>query len=175
VTKLSRIEQQNPDARQAENFRKLIVAMSTDIRVIIVKLADRLHNLETLAGVENPDKRRRALERIAERDPGRAERLAGLRHVLPPRPAGTRALLRGAQPTGAGVVVGWHVGFDGLDTFAGILAALGRAREPIRMRFARVDPPPEDTAAFERWLDELWCGLDRDVEALGSPPPGRTG
>jgi 1-acyl-sn-glycerol-3-phosphate acyltransferase len=123
----------------------------------------------------NPDKRRRALERIAERDPGRAERLAGLRHVLPPRPAGTRALLRGAQPTGAGVVVGWHVGFDGLDTFAGILAALGRAREPIRMRFARVDPPPEDTAAFERWLDDLWCGLDRDVEALGNPPPGRTG
>lgn len=123
----------------------------------------------------NHDKRRRALERIAERDPQRAARLDGLRHVLPPRPAGTCALVRGARPTGAGVVVGWHVGFDGLDTFAGILTALGREHPPIRMRFARVDPPPDDDAAFERWLDDLWCRLDRDVEALGSHPPGRTG
>lgn len=118
----------------------------------------------------NPSKRRRALERIGERDPGRASRLAGLTHVLPPRPAGTRALLEGAATRDAGVVVGWHVGFDGLDTFAGILAALARPRTPLRMRFARVDAPSVlEGPVFERWLDDRWLQLDRDVAALGEP------
>src|SRR6201996_9785893 len=45
VTKLSRIELQTDQAKQAENFRKLILAMSEDIRVLLVKLADRLHNM----------------------------------------------------------------------------------------------------------------------------------
>lgn len=114
----------------------------------------------------NASKRRRALERIAERDPDRADRLAGLRHVLPPRPAGTRALLAGAAEVDAAVVIGWHVGFDGLDTFAGILAALGRARTPIRMRFARVDAPDADDPGFDRWLDDLWCRVDQEVDEL---------
>ncbi|MFI5021259.1 MAG: HD domain-containing protein, partial [Alphaproteobacteria bacterium] len=43
VTKLSRIELQSEASRQAENFRKLLLAMSEDIRVLLVKLADRLH------------------------------------------------------------------------------------------------------------------------------------
>jgi 1-acyl-sn-glycerol-3-phosphate acyltransferase len=117
----------------------------------------------------NPAKRRRALERIAERDSARAERLSGLAHVLPPRPAGTRALLRGAAAVDARVAVGWHVGFDGLDTFAGILAALARPRTPIRMRVARVDPPSQlEGAEFDRWLDDLWVQVDRDVAALGA-------
>lgn len=114
----------------------------------------------------NASKRRRALERIAERDPDRAARLAGLRHVLPPRPAGTRALLAGSAQVDAAVVIGWHVGFDGLDTFAGILAALGRARTPIRMRFARVDAPDTDDPGFDRWLDDLWCRVDQEVDEL---------
>ncbi len=62
----------------------------------------------------NDAKRRRALERIAERDAERAERLSVLQHVLPPRPAGTRSLLGAAQPTD--VVLGWHVGLEGFDT-----------------------------------------------------------
>ncbi len=59
VTKLSRIEFQNDQAKQAENFRKLILAMSEDIRVLLVKLADRLHNMRTIRHLKNADKRRR--------------------------------------------------------------------------------------------------------------------
>lgn len=65
VTKLSRIEIQAEDSRQAENFRKFVLAMSNDIRVLLVKLADRLHNMRTLHFISNPDKRRRiALETL---------------------------------------------------------------------------------------------------------------
>src|ERR1700748_3616739 len=58
VTKLSRLELQYDQTKQAENFRKLVLAMSEDIRVLLVKLADRLHNMQTLRFIESPDKRR---------------------------------------------------------------------------------------------------------------------
>ncbi len=59
VTKLTRLELQSDRTKQAENFRKLVLAMSRDIRVLIVKLADRLHNMRTLHYVRRQDRRER--------------------------------------------------------------------------------------------------------------------
>ncbi|WP_331000055.1 RelA/SpoT family protein [Acetobacter garciniae] len=59
VTKLTRLELQSDRTKQAENFRKLVLAMSKDIRVLLVKLADRLHNMRTLHFVERQDRRQR--------------------------------------------------------------------------------------------------------------------
>src|SRR5436305_7187076 len=59
VTKLSRIELQSDQSKQAENFRKLVLAMSEDIRVLLVKLADRLHNMRTLRFIKSEETRRR--------------------------------------------------------------------------------------------------------------------
>ena len=59
VTKLSKIEQLTDDERAAENLRKFLLAMSEDIRVLLVKLGDRLHNMRTLHFIKSPEKRRR--------------------------------------------------------------------------------------------------------------------
>ncbi|MGN6288977.1 MAG: HD domain-containing protein, partial [Sphingopyxis terrae] len=59
VTKLSKIEAQTETERAAENLRKFLLALSDDIRVLLVKLADRLHNMRTLHHIPNEEKRRR--------------------------------------------------------------------------------------------------------------------
>ncbi|CAK0777337.1 bifunctional (p)ppGpp synthase/hydrolase SpoT [Azospirillaceae bacterium] len=75
VTKLSRIELQSDQTKQAENFRKLVLAMSEDIRVLLVKLADRLHNMRTIGHLKNADKRKRIARETLEIYAPLAERI----------------------------------------------------------------------------------------------------
>jgi len=65
VSKLTQISFDSREEAQAQNFRKMIMAMSNDIRVILVKLADRLHNMRTVAALA-PDKRRRIARETLE-------------------------------------------------------------------------------------------------------------
>lgn len=108
-------------------------------------------------------KRVRALERLRERSPQRAETLAGLKHLIPPKPAGANALLS-AVPE-ANVLTMWHSGFDGLDTFSGILSHLGRAKANVHVRveeISRASIPSGE--AFVSWLDAKWVEMDIAVQ-----------
>jgi GTP pyrophosphokinase len=80
VTKLNRLEIQSESTKQAENFRKLVVAMSQDLRVLMVKLADRLHNMETLHYIPKPEKRQRIARETLEIYASLAERI-GMRRL----------------------------------------------------------------------------------------------
>ena len=66
VTKLSKIEAMSENERAAENLRKFLLAMSEDIRVLLVKLADRLHNMRTLHFIKSDEKRRRIARETME-------------------------------------------------------------------------------------------------------------
>ena len=65
LSKLERIEFQSYQDAQAENFRKMLMAMARDLRIVLIKLADRLHNLQTMAPLR-PDKRRRIAHETLE-------------------------------------------------------------------------------------------------------------
>jgi len=66
VTKLGRLKFYSREERQAESVRKMLLAMVDDVRVVIVKLADRLHNMRTLGFLKDPERRRRAAQETLE-------------------------------------------------------------------------------------------------------------
>lgn len=128
----------------------------------------------------NVAKRVRALEKISNNDPSRGARLRNMKNLLPPRPAGAQAML--SANSEADVVLAWHVGFEGLDTFGGILRAISEHMAPIRFhlrRVPRVAVPPvasESSESFTRWLDDEWMRMDQEVEdALAQRRISRTG
>ena len=84
VTKLTRLELQSDRTKQAENFGKLVLAMSRDIRVLLVKLADRLHNMRTLHFVQQIPRRQRIARETMEIYAPLAERIGmeGLKNEL---------------------------------------------------------------------------------------------
>src|SRR6185503_8564093 len=65
VTKLGRLQGQSRDVHQAENIRKMFLAMADDLRVVVIKLCDRLHNMRTLAPLP-PEKQRRIAQQTME-------------------------------------------------------------------------------------------------------------
>ncbi|MEI2387709.1 bifunctional (p)ppGpp synthetase/guanosine-3',5'-bis(diphosphate) 3'-pyrophosphohydrolase [Breoghania sp. JC706] len=66
LTKISRLDLVSRRAKQAENFRKLLLAIADDVRVLLVKLADRLHNMRTLHFVKEDERRKRIAEETME-------------------------------------------------------------------------------------------------------------
>ena len=75
VTKLDKIEYQPENIKQAENFRKLLLAISIDIRVLLVKLADRIHNIRTINHIQNEKKKHRLAHETMEIYAPLAERI----------------------------------------------------------------------------------------------------
>jgi len=75
VTKISALEEKAADNSQAENFRKLILATSKDIRVLLVKLADRLHNMRTINAFKSEDKKKQIAKETMEIYAPLAERM----------------------------------------------------------------------------------------------------
>ncbi|MBA1337495.1 MAG: GTP pyrophosphokinase/guanosine-3',5'-bis(diphosphate) 3'-pyrophosphohydrolase [Pelagibacterales bacterium] len=80
VTKISQLEGKASTTSKAENFRKLILATSKDIRVLLVKLADRLHNMRTLSSIKDTLKKKRIAKETMEIYAPLADRM-GMNHI----------------------------------------------------------------------------------------------
>ena len=125
-------------------------------------------------GLFSPARRDRAEARLAERGSPRVAVARSLRRLLPPRPAGTLALLRAAPS--ADVVVFGHHGFEPLASLRRLWRALPLV-DPVEVRVVhhRRADLPGDEAALVAWLDEQWLAMDRwlaaDVVAGAWPDP----
>jgi 1-acyl-sn-glycerol-3-phosphate acyltransferase len=153
------LRDQSPTARDA--IRAMAARLGDD-GVGVIFPEGRLHRPELVEPL---------LTRLAGTDPARAERLASLRHVLPPRPGGVLAMLEGAPD--ADVVVVTHRGFEDVASLAR-LREIAPLRHPIEVRIRRIPRSeiPADRDGQVRWLDELWLELDREIAAglRGVPP-----
>lgn len=147
------VRRDSGDPSEIERVKQLAMGMGEDDAVLIYPEGTRA----------TPERRERALERIAKRDPNRAERMSALGHCLPPRTGGPLALLEAAPA--ADVVVFMHAGLDGMRRIREVIDG-GLVRRRIIVKLFRVERSsiPADTTA---WLDETWLGIDRWVgEAL---------
>jgi GTP diphosphokinase / guanosine-3',5'-bis(diphosphate) 3'-diphosphatase len=142
VTKLSRIELQSDQTKQAENFRKLVLAMSDDIRVLLVKLADRLHNMRTLKYLKDDATRKRIARETMEIYAPLAERMGmndmkdelqdlAFGELQPEAREGIRARLAFLKEKGGNLVERVIVALDDTLEKAGIKAQVsGREKTP---------------------------------------------
>lgn len=115
-------------------------------------------------GFRNPRRFERALERLAERRPDLSERAEALRHVLPPRPAGSFALLQGAEGVDAVVVA--HAGFEGIGSIKEIMRNVP-LEHPIEVTLRRIPRAeiPMDPDGFHTWLFDQFEWIDQWADA----------
>jgi 1-acyl-sn-glycerol-3-phosphate acyltransferase len=150
------------EAQEVERVRALARGLGASEGVVIYPEGTRF----------TPGRRARAIARIAERDPRLAARAERLRHLLPPRLGGVRALLDGAPD--ADVVVIAHHGFDGLRLISDIWRG-GLVGLVVRVRMTRVprSAVPDTDAARADWLYDLWQEVDDWLEerfaGVGAP------
>ncbi len=110
-----------------------------------------------------PSRQQRAVARVAERDPAHASRAAALRHLLPPRPGGTTAMLDGAPDADVAVIA--HRGFEVFDSFRTIIGNVPIV-EPIEVEMWRIDRRdiPDGEADRVDWLYDQWERVDRWID-----------
>ena len=110
----------------------------------------------------NDVKRQRILKRIREKSPERAEKLEKLKYLMAPKTAGVTALL--AAVPNAKVVTMWHAGFDGMDSFRGIVRHLAKSAVRVHVKVTEHQRATVATGeAFVAWLDDQWCAMDKAV------------
>ena len=153
VTKLSGLHFDSQEAEQAENFRRMVLSMARDLRVIFVKLADRLHNMRTIQYLK-PEKARRIAEETRDI-------YAPLAHRL-----GIASVKRELE----------DLSLKTLDPEAYEELAIGLARNPARLDSVkaklarnRLTTPLFDTAQFTRNLEAAYTAM-MERHRAGHPP-----
>ncbi len=119
------------------------------------------------------ERKAKIVSRLEKRDPEHADAARHMRHLLPPRPAGTLALLDGAPD--ADIIILGHVGFEPFGTIGKIFGGIG-AEHPVRVaawRHPRSTVPTDEAGRID-WLFDRWLELDEWIDEqhqLGDQPP----